>query len=318
VTLRGLPTGADLDLVVDGNRAGRIRTLTSPPGRELCRLATLSDLHIGEGRTFGVLPTVRDHRADGETPVVRATRAAGRELARWGAQLLVAKGDLTHHGRTPEWRYAGDILGEVGVPVVGTLGNHDGRTDGIDAKAIMAEVGIELAVRGVAVRDLPGVRVIVADTRLGRHRGTFGFSGDAALEAADTPTPVLLAIHHDLPRLPVPTHWPPGVLGPESGRFLRALHEANPNVLVTSGHTHRNRRHRVHGVVVTEVGSPKDHPGGWGGYVVHEGGIRQVVRRVEEPDVLRWTEATADALFGIWGRYAKGRLAGRCFVHRWQ
>jgi hypothetical protein len=35
----------------------------------------------------------------------------------------------------------------------------------------------------------------------------------------------------------VPTHWPPGVLGPASGRFLRALAEANPQAVVTSGHT---------------------------------------------------------------------------------
>jgi predicted phosphodiesterase len=319
VTLEGLPPGSSVDLVVDGQRAGTIATLRPPPGAELCRLATVSDLHIGEGRTFGILPTVHDHRTEGESPVVRATKAAGRELVGWGAELLVAKGDITHHGRAPEWLYAADLLRDVGIPVVATTGNHDGRTRGIEAKVLLGDLGIELAWHGIAVRDLPGIRVIVVDTRLGWQNGTFRYSGDAAVEAAAASTsPVLVALHHDLPRLPFPTHWPPGVFGPESGRFLRALAEANPNALVTSGHSHRNRRHKRHGLVLTEVGSPKDHPGVWGGYVVHEGGIRQVVRRIEDADVLRWTEATGDALFGVWGRYAPGRRRNRCFTHQWR
>jgi hypothetical protein len=70
-------------------------------------------------------------------------------------------------------------------------------------------------------------------------------------------------------------------------------------------------------VLVTEVGSVKDHPGTWAGYVVHEGGIRQVVRRVMAPDVLGWTEATKRALFGVWGRWSPGSLDDRCISHPW-
>jgi hypothetical protein len=50
---------------------------------------------------------------------------------------------------------------------------------------------------------------------------------------------------------------------------------------------------------VTEVGSPKDYPGTWAGYVVHEGGIRQVVRRVAAPEVIRWTESTDGPCSGV-------------------
>ena len=70
-------------------------------------------------------------------------------------------------------------------------------------------------------------------------------------------------------------------------------------------------------VVVTETGSPKDHPGTWTGYVVHEGGIRQVVRRVARPDVIRWTERSRRAAGGAWGVWSPGRLTDRCWDLPW-
>jgi hypothetical protein len=54
-------------------------------------------------------------------------------------------------------------------------------------------------------------------------------------------------------------------------------------------------------VVVTETGSPKDHPGTWTGYVVYEGGLRLVVRRVGRSDAIRWTEHSRRAAGGAWG-----------------
>lgn len=319
VTVDDLPPDTSLDVVVDGRRLATARTMAPPPGRRLSRIATVSDIHIGDGWTFGVLPTVHDHTRGDQTPVVRATRAAVDELTAWRPDLLVAKGDLTHHGHPPEWRGAAALLTRTGLPVIATVGNHDVRAEAVDGRPHLTEAGIELALRGVVVRDLPGIRVVAVDATLpSRHPGSFRVAGRALLDAVgDAPGPVLVAMHHQLQRFPVPTHWPPGVLGPESGRFLRELASANANVVVTAGHTHRNRRHSRHGVVLTEVGSPKDHPGGWGGYAVHEGGIRQVVRRVADPDVLRWTEATGRALFGIWGRWSPGRLEDRCFTHHW-
>ena len=32
------------------------------------------------------------------------------ELTRWGAQLMLIKGDLTHKGRTQEWEDIGKLL----------------------------------------------------------------------------------------------------------------------------------------------------------------------------------------------------------------
>ncbi|MCU1484605.1 MAG: Calcineurin-like phosphoesterase [Actinomycetia bacterium] len=319
VVVDGLPAHTLLEVFVDGRWATTTATLEPPPGRELFRLATVGDLHMGDGVTFGVLPTVRDPGGEDDSPIPRATRAAVAELAGWGAQLLVAKGDLTHHGLEAEFALAAELLTGPGLPVVATIGNHDVRSGHVDGRPVLAAAGIELAVEGVVVRDVPGLRVVVADATIpGRHPGSFRTVGPAILDAAASAGgPVLVALHHQLQPLPVPTHWPPGVLGPASGRFLRALAEANPHAVVTSGHTHRNRARRAGPVLVTEVGSPKDHPGAWAGYVVHEGGIRQVVRRTMAPEVLRWTESTKRALFGVWGRWSPGKLDDRCLTHRW-
>jgi hypothetical protein len=98
---------------------------------------------------------------------------------------------------------------------------------------------------------------------------------------------------------------------------VRALRRANPAVVVTSGHSHRHRLRLIEGVPHVEVGSVKDYPGVWAGYVVHEGGIRQVVRRVSPNDCMRWTDKTRRVMFGTWPLFARGSLTDRCFVHHW-
>jgi predicted phosphodiesterase len=315
----GLPVHTLIEVVVDGRWEASAPTLAPLPGRELCRLATVSDLHVGDGWKFGVLPTLKDPGRDEDPVVERAATAAVAELTDWGAELLVAKGDLTHHGREDEFARAAGILTGTGLPVVATIGNHDVRKDHVDGRPVLAEAGIQLAVGGVVVRDVPGLRVVVADATIPRrHPGSFKAVGSAILEAVDGAGPALLAMHHQIQRGRLPSHWPPGVLGPESGHFIRQLSEANRNVVVTSGHTHRHRKRTVYGLPLTEVGSPKDHPGTWAGYVVHERGIRQVVRRTMAPEVLRWTEQTKRALFGVWGRWSTGSLGDRCFTHRWR
>jgi predicted phosphodiesterase len=315
LVIGGLAPATTYDVLVDGRRVTTARTLAPPPGPELCRLATLSDLHIGDGWLFGILPTVRDTAGPGDPPTPRCARAAVAELTAWGAELLVVKGDLTHHGSADEWQAADEIVRATGLPVLGTRGNHEVRATAVDGRA---HVGFPLAVDGVLVHDLPGLRVVVVDTTIaGRHHGTLRPVLADLLDAAAVDRPVLIAGHHQLHPLPFPTHWPPGIVAPESRRFLRALGRANPRAIVTSGHTHRHRARRRHGVVVTEVGSPKDHPGAWAGYVVHEGGIRQVVRRIAAPEAIRWTEQTRHALFGIWGRWSPGTLDQRCFTLDW-
>jgi predicted phosphodiesterase len=315
----GLAPDTAFGITVNGRPAGSVRTLAAPPGRELFRFATIGDIHMGEGHTFGVLPTVRDDAGADDPPVPRCVRAALDELRAWGAELVVVKGDITHHAALAEFEMAADLLGATGIPTVAVVGNHDVRGDFDDGRPVLAAAGIELVLGRVAVHDVPGARLLVTDATIPRrHPGSFRAVRDAVLDAAGSaPGGVVIATHHQLQPMPFPTHWPPGVLGPESGRFLRALARANPSTLVTSGHTHRHRARRAGPLLVTEVGSPKDYPGTWAGYVVHEGGIRQVVRRVAAPAAIRWTEATRRALFGIWGRWSPGRLTDRCVSHTW-
>jgi hypothetical protein len=169
-------------------------------------------------------------------------------------------------------------------------------------------------------RDLPGVRLVLGHTpRPDRHAGIVppDRARDLARLAGEGGTPAVLAVHHPPQRWPVETHYPPSISWRSSRQLVGALAAANPATLIVAGHTHRNRRYRVGGITVAEVGSTKDYPGQWAGYAVYEGGIRQVVCRVEEPSCLAWTERTRAALGGVWGRWSPGRLADRCWTLEW-
>ncbi len=126
-----------------------------------------------------------------------------------------------------------------------------------------------------------------------------------------------LGLHHHLEPLWFSYFYPPGVRGRHTTRFLAEIAAANPNVFLSSGHTHRNRRRDVGSLVLTEVGSPQDYPGTWGSYVVHEAGIRQVTWRTEDPSTTPWIEYSRRAAGTLWGRWSPGRLRDRCFEHRW-
>ena len=316
-----------------------VRTLAPPPGPELYRFATVSDLHIGE-RSFGYRGTIVERPRPVERHPERAARAALAELEEWGAQSVLVKGDITHGGKARQWdRYAG-VVADCSLPLTMIPGNHDTgeyrthkpsrRVDRLTGEATRdREPPITMAaarrrlglapVGPVQVLDVPGLRILAVDTTApGQRAGQLDeVSEEVAERAVEADTPVFVALHHQLLTLPVPHHPPPGVPANQSRRFLDRLRAANPAAFVTSGHTHRHRRRLDGTIAITEVGSPKDYPGTWGGYVVHEGGIRQVVRRVGAPDILAWTDRTAAAALGAWGWWSPGTLDARCFSHTW-
>ncbi|HEY5155346.1 MAG TPA: metallophosphoesterase [Acidimicrobiales bacterium] len=323
---------------VGGSLGRRIHahTLPSPPGRELFRFATLSDLHIGE-RTFGYRSTIVEDPAPEQFHPERSTRAALAELTAWGAQALVLKGDITHSGKAYQWdRFAAAING-FELPLVMIPGNHDAdesypepkkrkgaatattdREPPISVEEARRRLGLG-PVGPVQVLDVPGLRILAVDTTvadLGEGQVSH-VTDETADRAGEVDTPVFVALHHQLLRLPMNHHLPLGVPAAQARHFLSRLQAANPAAFVTSGHTHRHRRRHHGSIVITEVGSPKDYPGTWAGYVVHEGGIRQVVRRIGTPDILTWTDRTADAALGAWGRWSPGTLDARCFTHVW-
>ncbi len=317
--LEGLRPATPVDVAVRVGRGpertfARVATLAPPPGAQLCRVATLSDIHVGSDH-FGKLPVIRDPHGD---HAARCVRAALDDIAAWGADLLVVKGDLTEQGALEEWDEAGAILASCGLPVLAVPGNHDTVRGAVDGTAALAAHGVPITY-DVASHDLPGLRVVVANTTVpGRGVGSIAERRAHVLDAlAGAPGGALLGLHHYPQRLPVPTMWPPGIPAPSSSRFLDDVAAANPATLVTSGHSHRHRRHAHGPLTVTEVGAPKDHLGTWTGYAVHEAGIRQVSRLVGGPQERAWIERTRRTFFGLWPWWAPGHLEDRCFSVTW-
>jgi Icc protein len=293
-------------------------TLPPPPGAELLRVATVSDVHVGSHST-GYLHTIVEIPEPEVPHAERCLRAAVDELTGWGARHLVVKGDLVDRSEQAHWDRVAAILDPVEIPVSVLPGNHErSKVGDVDPAVALDRLGVHLTT-GAEHVDHDGVRIAMADTtRPGTDWGALEpVADDLVAAAAGAGGPVLVALHHQLMRSRVPTYLPPGIPGPQAASFLGRLVAANPRVLVTSGHTHRHRRHRMQGVTVTEVGSTKDFPGTWAGYHVHEGGIVQVVRRIAEPSCIRWTDHTRRAAVGIWGRWSPGPLASRCFSLTW-
>lgn len=323
LTVDGLPPGRPFELTLAAGSSGssvrlRGQTLQPPPGPEQGRIATISDLHIGE-RAFGYLQTIVEG-AEVEPYPVRCTRAAIAEATAWGAELLVVKGDAADQSYPELWEQTAALLAEAPMPVLLLPGNHERkRRRTVEARTALAGSGFTVVDHNLVVRDLPGLRLLLADTAThGRDVGSVErFETSAVEAAAGAAGGVLLATHHHLARRPVYTELPFGIPKAQADRFLRSLGRVHPATLVTCGHTHRHRRDRVGPITVTTVGSVKDFPGVWAGYVVHEGGIVQTVRRVSEPSVLAWTDRSGRAMGGLYRHWTPGRLRDRCFALSW-
>ncbi len=320
VTVDGLAAGTTYDITVDGAVVAATTTLAPPPGAPRARVATLSDLHLGE-TAWGHLPRIRDARPDLPLPPSRCLAAALREITSWGPDLLVVKGDITAECRQEEFDEAARLLGGLPFALVVLAGNHDGGNHrGVDPVAALGAAGIGV-VTDVTSVDLPGLRVVALPTVAPGHGPAAPLTAARLAEVTDAvahaPGGALVCSHHHPRRSALLTHWPPGMSGRDSRRFLHRIRRAHPATLVTSGHTHRNRRWQRGPIVVTEVGSVKDYPGTWGAYVAYDGGIVQSVRRVEAPEAIEWTERGRRMLFGVWGRYAPGGRDERCFAHTW-
>lgn len=330
VTVDGLRPGEDEDedeveVRHDGRVVERVRLLAPPAGRLLSRIATITDLHAGEPG-FGLLPTVREPAGSAPRYAVRCAAAAVAEAVAWGAELLVVRGDLTWSGRAAHWEQIAGVLAASPVPVVTVLGNHDCTVKGVDGRAALEAAGVRVVDErdgdgtGADAIDVPGLRIVLVHTpRRGERAGFVPAprrqrAGELA-EDAPAGSGVLVVMHHYPDHYIRPTRYPRGLLRRDSVALLRAL--PSRRTIVATGHSHRHRRYNRYGIEVAETGSTKDYPGVWAGLAVHEGGVRQVVRRVEEPSALAWTERTATALGGYWGRWTPGDRSARCFTYGW-
>lgn len=328
VVIEGLSPATTYDIVASADGlpkflAGRVTTVQPPEGRLLAQLAAVTDIHIGE-KHFGIWGRIWDQAAlrPGSSPYpVRALTAALAEAAAWGADLIVAKGDLTRIATSGELSTAGRILASSPVPVEAVLGNHDNALN-VDMRAVLQASGIRVS-WGPRALDLPGLRVVLVNTVHADPRYHSGHlppaAGlDVAELAGEAPTPAMVVLHHPPEMHRYPTVYPPGIPFAESTALLEALAARKPDSLLSCGHRHRNRRYSHGPLVIAETGSSKDYPGVWAGYKVYETGLLQVVRRTSRPDVINWTETTRRAINGQWGRWSPGRLGDRCFGVTWQ
>lgn len=323
-TVGGLEPSTTYDVVLSGpgfprRRVASAATMEAPPGRFLSSFATVSDCHFGE-RVLGAMHRLHDPvpMPPGLSPYpVRCASAALDEARSWGASLLVAKGDLTQDGKRDEFESAVEVIRNAGSPAAVMFGNHDvrGPVPIAEATRMFEAAGFTVADTTRHI-DVAGARLVLSHTPLpDRHAGRMDPDDiEAAVSAAGgTDLPAVVIMHHPLRRWPVDTHYPPSLGWRDSSRLASGLRRVNRRSLVLAGHTHRNRRYSVKGVTVVEVGSTKDYPGQWAGYSVYEGGIRQVVRRVEHPDAIAWTQMTSRAIAGLWRHWSPGRMDDRCW-----
>lgn len=328
VLLDHLPAAASIEIRAAGDALGRrvqlaVSTLPLPPGEVLTRVATVSDLHLG-AKAFGHRKTIVEDPTPQVPHPVRCATAAFSAADDWGAEAIVAKGDLTNNGHLDQWRTYADLVKTTEVGVLGMPGNHDRAwrlgTDGLGPEDAASTFGLTMA-SPMMVVDRPGARLVLVDSTAGRrNRGSLtGVASDVVQALAETEpgSVALVFMHHQLHQHPVHEGWPVGIHRGPTVSFLDRIASTGTPTLVSSGHTHRHRRWEHRGVVVTQVGSTKDYPGVWAGYTVSEGGVSQLVRRVDVPDCITWTDHTRRAAAGAWRWIAPGSLRSRCFQHTW-
>ena len=161
VDLDGLTPDTAYDLTVttgDGTATSTFRTLPSPPGEELFRFATMSDLHLG-ATAFGVRHTMVEAPGTVDHPI-RCASAALSDLTRWGARHLVVKGDVVQSNEDRSWKLAADLLGSASMPCDVLPGNHDVAHGGPDPFGVARRHGIDLVAVSYTHLTLPTNREV--------------------------------------------------------------------------------------------------------------------------------------------------------------
>ena len=304
----------DTDYEFDGVAA---HTLPRPPGERLATFCTVNDVHFGEvecGHLDGHEGGPVYSTPPGETPYpLVMNRAAVADMAAVGAagpDAVVVKGDLTSEGTKEEYKQFLDTYEPAfGDRLLHVRGNHD------------AYHGEDFASEAPLLRSLPGVTLAVIDTAI-PHSASGAVPADtlAWLDqvGAEADRPVLVFGHHH-PWAPGSVERSPEYFGinPDDSERLVEVIARRPRIRgYFAGHTHRNRVRRFEAsgdVPFVEVAAVKDFPGVRAEYRVFEGGILQVVRRASSPEALAWSERTRDMFGGLYGQYALGTLADRCF-----
>ena len=287
-----------------------------PPGRELYRFATVNDVHIGE-EGFGK-PVLFREPDDVEPYPARCLRAALAEAKEWGAQRILGNGDLTDHGTEEEFEWFAALVRDSGVDFTGILGNHDIRDPDVDGAIVLRQRGLDMA-SGARAIDVPGLRIVMLPSLLDFHIGqwTDADRDELVRLAREADAPLFVATHHYPQRFNIANEFPPGIPADNAHLLLDALDAAAPGSVIACGHTHRHHRRHYKSLLITEIGSTKDYPGVWAGYIVYEGGITQIVRKVQEPSARAWIERSGGAIFGLWRHWSPGFRSHRNWSWEW-
>ena len=232
---------------------------------------------------------------------------------------MLAKGDLTDDGLEEEFEWFAALVNASGIEVNAILGNHDHRTEGVDGAAVLRQRGIDVSTRATPI-DVPGLRIVMLPSIYDYHRGRW--SDDDRKEtirlAEEAGRPIFVATHHYPQRFNVRNELPPGIPARWSKPLLDELDRVAPRSVIAMGHTHRHHRRHHKSLLLTEIGSTKDFPGVWAGYVVYEGGITQTVHQVQEPSARAWIDRTGNTLFGLWRHWSPGLRAHRNWSWEWR
>ncbi len=163
------------------------------------RIAAVGDVHVDED-------------------VVGRFRPALEELPDCADVLLLA-GDLTRHGTEAEARCVAREFGDLGVPVITVLGNHDHQCDQVpQVVKVLQDAGITVLEGTGTVLECPGGRLGVAGVKgfgggfAGRCASDFGEPEMKSFvrttrESADALASALLALECDA--LVALTHYSP-------------------------------------------------------------------------------------------------------------
>ncbi|WTZ02399.1 metallophosphoesterase [Micromonospora sp. NBC_01392] len=163
------------------------------------RIAAVGDVHVDED-------------------VVGRFRPALEELPDCADVLLLA-GDLTRHGTEAEARCVAREFGDLGVPVITVLGNHDHQCDQVpQVVKVLEDAGITVLEGTGTVLECPGGRLGVAGVKgfgggfAGRCASDFGEPEMKSFvrttrESADALAAALLALECDA--LVALTHYSP-------------------------------------------------------------------------------------------------------------
>jgi predicted phosphodiesterase len=319
--VRGLAPGTEYPIAVEGCEPdgtwlpASACTLRQPAGRLLATIATANDLHFGEiecGKTG--FPAVDEigpvlSAEPGDPPYTEVMNGAVvDEMLALDPDVVVVKGDLTDGGRDEEYAAFLACYGQLGPRMHHVRGNHDAIRD-----PRLARNGAPFSV------EVGDVTIVVLDTTVpGRCGGALDARQRDFLHevAGATSGAVLLFAHHPV------FHWDTDYcIDPRDANALLEVLARHPNVVASfAGHTHTNRvvrDQRVPEVPFAEVNCTKDFPGAWAEYRVYEGGLTQVLRRVQRPDARAWSERARHMLQGWYRDLVLGTLDERCFTREW-